>query len=126
MGPLPSSSQPNPSPSRRPPLPCPARCVARRLAKSGPRAIRRIVPPPTSGRETGLGPSRAQQLQPGSPASPVGSGRAMTKVPAFAKAFAGGWRIVEMDTWDNAVLDLVEEAHITFTGASDGNIVFGA
>jgi hypothetical protein len=47
----------------------------------------------------------------------------MPKVPSFAKAFAGRWRIVEMDTWDNAVLDLVEEAHITFTGASDGKIV---
>jgi hypothetical protein len=50
----------------------------------------------------------------------------MAKVPAFAKAFAGRWRIVEMDTWDNAVLDLVEEAHITFKGVSDGKIVFGA
>jgi hypothetical protein len=50
----------------------------------------------------------------------------MAKVPSFAKAFAGRWRIVERDTWDNAVLDLVEEAHITFTGASDGKIVFGA
>jgi hypothetical protein len=39
----------------------------------------------------------------------------MPKVPAFAKAFAGRWRIVEMDTWDNAFLDLVEEAHLTFT-----------
>jgi hypothetical protein len=28
----------------------------------------------------------------------------MAKVPAFAKAFAGRWRIVEMDTWDNAVI----------------------
>jgi len=43
----------------------------------------------------------------------------MPKVPSFAKAFAGRWRIVEMDTWDNAFLDLVEEAHITFTGASE-------
>jgi hypothetical protein len=50
----------------------------------------------------------------------------MAKVPAFAKAFAGRWRIGEMDTWDNAFLDLVEEAHLTFTGASDGKIVFGA
>ncbi len=50
----------------------------------------------------------------------------MAKVPAFAKAFAGRWRIVEMDTWDNAFLDLVEEAHITFTGASGRKIVFGA
>jgi hypothetical protein len=48
------------------------------------------------------------------------------KVPSFAKAFAGRWRIVEMDTWDNAFLDLVEEAHITFTRASDGKSVFGA
>ena len=40
----------------------------------------------------------------------------MAKVPAFAKAFAGRWRIVEMDIWDNDFLDLVEEAHITFSG----------
>ena len=50
----------------------------------------------------------------------------MPKVSAFAKAFAGRWRIVEMDAWDNAFLDLVEEAHITFKSASDGEIVFGA
>jgi hypothetical protein len=25
----------------------------------------------------------------------------MPKVPAFAKAFAGRWRIVEMNVWDN-------------------------
>ena len=30
--------------------------------------------------------------------------------PAFAKAFAGRWRIVEMDVWDNDFLDLVEES----------------
>ena len=41
----------------------------------------------------------------------------MAKVPAFAKAFAGRWRIVEMDNWDNDFLDLVEEAHLTFQGA---------
>jgi hypothetical protein len=50
----------------------------------------------------------------------------MAKVPAFAKAFAGRWRIVEMDVWDNDFLDLVEEAHITFQGDSDGEIAFGA
>ena len=50
----------------------------------------------------------------------------MAKVPAFAKAFAGRWRIVEMDNWDNDFLDLVEEAHITFQGGSDGEIIFGA
>jgi hypothetical protein len=50
----------------------------------------------------------------------------MAKVPAFAKAFAGRWRIVEMDVWDNDVLDEVEEAHITFRGGSDGEIAFAA
>lgn len=30
----------------------------------------------------------------------------MAKVPAFAKAFAGRWRLVEMDTWDNDFLDV--------------------
>src|ERR1700752_3196785 len=39
-------------------------------------------------------------------------GRLMAKVPAFAKAFAGRWRIVEMDVWDNDFLDLVETAHL--------------
>lgn len=50
----------------------------------------------------------------------------MAKRPGFAKAFAGRWRIVEMDNWDNDFLDLVEEAHITFQGAADGEIAFGA
>jgi hypothetical protein len=52
--------------------------------------------------------------------------RVMARVPAFAKAFARRRRIVEMDTWDSAFLNLVEEAHITFQGASDGEIIFGA
>jgi len=46
----------------------------------------------------------------------------MARVPAFAKAFAGRWRIVEMDVWDNEVIDEFEEAHITFVGSSDGEI----
>ena len=50
----------------------------------------------------------------------------MAKVPAFAKVFAGRWRIVEMDVWDNDVLDIGEEAHLTFEGASDGEIAFVA
>jgi len=50
----------------------------------------------------------------------------MAKVPAFAKAFAGRWRIVEMDVWDNDVLDEVEQAHITFRGGSDGKIAFAS
>ena len=33
----------------------------------------------------------------------------MAKVPHFAKAFAGRWRIVEMDNWESDFLDLVEE-----------------
>ena len=32
----------------------------------------------------------------------------MAKAPTFAKAFAGRWRIVEMDNWDNDFLDLLE------------------
>jgi hypothetical protein len=47
-------------------------------------------------------------------------------VPRFAKAFAGRWRIVEMDNWDSDFLDLVEEVHLTFEGKSDGEIAFGA
>lgn len=50
----------------------------------------------------------------------------MAKVPAFAKALAGRWRIVEMDTWDDDFLDQIEEAHITFQPSSDGEIVIGA
>jgi hypothetical protein len=50
----------------------------------------------------------------------------MAKVPAFAKAFVGRWRIVEMDVWDNDVLDEFEEAHITFKGGRDGEIAFAA
>jgi len=50
----------------------------------------------------------------------------MAKVPGFAKAFAGRWRIVEMDNWDSDFLDLVEQAHLTFEGKSHGEIAFGA
>jgi outer membrane protein assembly factor BamB len=49
----------------------------------------------------------------------------MAMLPAFAKAFAGHWRIVEMDVWDNDVLDEFEAAHITLKGA-DGEIAFAA
>jgi hypothetical protein len=31
-----------------------------------------------------------------------------------------------MDNWDSNFLDLVEEAHLTFEGASDGEIAFAA
>jgi hypothetical protein len=41
---------------------------------------------------------------------------------AFARAFAGRWRIVEMDRWED--LDLLEPAHITFTGKDSGELVF--
>ncbi len=50
----------------------------------------------------------------------------MAKVPGFAKAFAGRWRIAEMGVWNNDFLNLVEEAHLTFQGKSDGEIAFGA
>lgn len=50
----------------------------------------------------------------------------MKRKSALAKAFKGRWRIVEMDTWPDDYLDLVEPAHITFEGDSEGEIVFGA
>lgn len=50
----------------------------------------------------------------------------MAKAPGFAKALAGRWRIVEMDSFDSDFLDLIEEAHLTFTGKFDGEIGFGA
>ncbi len=49
----------------------------------------------------------------------------MARRPAFAKAFMGRWRIVEMDVWDNDYLDLIEPAFIQF-GTEDGAFVFGA
>ena len=66
-----------------------------------------------------------RRLQSGAGAQ-TGGGRLMAKAPRFAKAFAGRWRIVEMDNWDSDFLDLVEEAHLTFEGKSDGEIAFGA
>ena len=42
----------------------------------------------------------------------------------FTRAFAGRWRIVEMDQWED--LDLLEPAHITFTGKDGGELVFVA
>lgn len=50
----------------------------------------------------------------------------MAEVLGFAKAFAGPWRILEMDNWESDFLDLVEEAHLTFHGKSDGGVAFGA
>ena len=67
-----------------------------------------------------------RRLQPGAPAQVAGGEQLMVKVPALAKAFAGRWRIVEMDVWDSDFLDLVEEAHLTLTGEADGEIAFGA
>jgi len=50
----------------------------------------------------------------------------MAKLPASARAFAGRWRIIATDTWDNDFLDEIEEAHITFEGPAGGEIAFGA
>lgn len=46
------------------------------------------------------------------------------RTPAFARAFAGPWRIVEMDQWED--LDLLEPAHITFIGKDGGELAFVA
>jgi hypothetical protein len=48
----------------------------------------------------------------------------MARRPAFSRAFAGRWRIVEMDTFPDDALDIGGEAHITFTGTDDGEIAF--
>jgi hypothetical protein len=45
------------------------------------------------------------------------------RTPGFARAFAGRWRIAEMDQWED--LDPLEPAHITFTGKDGGEFVFG-
>jgi hypothetical protein len=44
------------------------------------------------------------------------------RTPAFARAFAGRWRIAEMDQWED--IDLLEPAHITFIGKDSGELVF--
>src|SRR5271170_6587868 len=69
---------------------------------------------------------RCGGLQSGSIAEAHRGKRLIAKLPAFAKDFAGRWRVVEMDVWDKDFLDLVETAHLTFKGATDGEIAFGA
>jgi hypothetical protein len=44
------------------------------------------------------------------------------RAPGFARAFAGRWRITEMDEWDE--IDLLGSAHITFSGKDNGELVF--
>jgi len=44
------------------------------------------------------------------------------RAPVFARAFAGRWRITEMDQWDE--IDLLGSAHITFSGKDGGDLVF--
>ena len=39
--------------------------------------------------------------------------------------FVGYWRLVHMDEWDQAYLDLVEEAYIEFDDNGQGGFVFG-
>jgi hypothetical protein len=49
----------------------------------------------------------------------------MSRKPAFAAAFKGRWRIVEMDMFDDDDLDLDGPAHITFA-AANGEMAFAA
>ena len=44
------------------------------------------------------------------------------RAPSFARAFAGLWRITEMDEWDE--VDLLGSAHIAFTGRDGGKLEF--
>jgi hypothetical protein len=41
-------------------------------------------------------------------------------------SFAGCWRIVEMELWDQDFVDLVSPGHITFTRDGRGELHFGA
>jgi hypothetical protein len=45
-----------------------------------------------------------------------------SRTPGVARAFAGCWRIIEMEQWED--LDLLEPAHITFTGNDGGELMF--
>ena len=40
--------------------------------------------------------------------------------------FAGRWRIVEMEQWDQEFVDLLSPGHITFTRDGRGELHFGA
>jgi len=40
--------------------------------------------------------------------------------------FAGRWRIVEMEQWDQEFVDLVSPGHITFARDGSGELHFGA
>jgi hypothetical protein len=44
------------------------------------------------------------------------------RAPSFARAFAGRWRITEMDEWDE--IDLLGAARVTFSGKDGGELVF--
>jgi len=44
------------------------------------------------------------------------------RVPSFARAFTGRWRITEMDEWDE--IDLAGSEHITFSGKDRGELAF--
>jgi hypothetical protein len=44
------------------------------------------------------------------------------RTPGFSRAFAGRWRIAEMEKWED--LDLLGPAHITFTGRDRGEFLF--
>ena len=50
----------------------------------------------------------------------------MAKLPAFAKAFVGRWRIVEMDVWDKDFLDLLRDGASDVQRRSGRRIAFGA
>jgi hypothetical protein len=41
-------------------------------------------------------------------------------------SFAGRWRIVEMEQWDQDFVDLVSPGHITFARGGRGELHFGA
>ena len=47
----------------------------------------------------------------------------MTRAPSVP--FKGKWRIVQMDLWNKAYLDMLGPAHITFQTKGQGEFAFG-
>ena len=92
-----------------------------RLGQGPGRSGQDQIPRPAAGR--GLVHPGARRLQP-DPVTPAAGGAAVSLSVNHAP-FIGRWRLVHMDEWDRAYLDLVEEAYIAFDENLQGEFVFG-
>src|SRR6476620_7194826 len=87
-----------------------------RLDEDRRRAPKDEVSRPGQGRMDVYLCSRSLQSDPATEADDGAGLMARKQVPALALAFKGRWRIVAMDLWDKAAIDLVEPGFITFNG----------